>query len=1015
MIEQKTATAPDVQRAEPTPSTGKDDPATQSIRFLSAIFLPGDCVMLRPIETWTEDGKKRSRVDYRATQHRTLGTRNSKGVWRPWPEGLVRFLEAVKRRAAERHTNVLFGTCPRLGSGGQYGQAWQIRVVRTLWVDVDDCGVAEALERCKKAGLPKPSIVVNSGNGAHLYWLLSEPYLVDDVDAPPAVRTEFTDQGEGKKKKARKYIKGPDGEKLYLDLPANRQELSPKAIRAQDVLAGIAAAVDGDHTQDLSRMLRVPGTMNRKNERSGAKPVPCELVECDPQRRYPFSEFEKFADTSPARKEREKIAKVKLPTVRKPSAGKLDKFNRLILACDTADDGTRSEADWALVKFAIEKGLDRAEVWQHVRSIGKFIEGGRRYFDQTWDKAAQHTRQKIYTQVSRNGASKDGATAKVNTTTPAGNRPAITIDVDEMRVNDEAVAALAKVDGVYQRAGMLVHVTRGSKPPRGLTRPQGAPTIGIMPIPTLREKLASAAAWMKPKSEGEVQPASPPDWSVRAVHARGYWNEIPHLENVVETPTLRSDGTILDKPGYDESSGLLYQPNSKFPPIPNQPTQADAKEALAALRDVVVDFPFAEESYEAAWMAGLLGPLARHAIAGPIPAVAIDANTTGAGKTKLADCISAIATGRPIARSSAPGTDDEARKLITATALDGTPLVLIDNIVGAFGSASFDAAFTGTSWRDRILGESRVTRDLPLITCWFLTGNNPVYKGDIHRRILHIRLESHVEYPEKRTDFKRKKLMGWLHQERGRLAVAALTVLRAYCAAGRPDVDLEPWGSFEEWSALIRGAIVWAGMPDPAKTRANLTEQADRDRNVLQLLLEGLQEADPTGSGLTTAAIIEIANERDHRPEALHNAIEELTTAPGGKITTRSLGMKLNHLRQRVVGGRYLDKKPRTRGVWWLVCSVEKCRTSRTNRTNLLTPWEKINSLSNREENICGPGGKEISPVSPTSPVATTGGSLCTDHTWVDVPAGDDRVKVECSKCGKLYGYRRPETQQQKD
>ena len=79
--------------------------------------------------------------------------------------------------------------------------------------DIDNCKPDEARERCKAAGPPEPSGIVASGNGAHLYWFLSEPYLIDDVGTPPPVFTDFIDQGDGKKKKRRKYLKGADGKK----------------------------------------------------------------------------------------------------------------------------------------------------------------------------------------------------------------------------------------------------------------------------------------------------------------------------------------------------------------------------------------------------------------------------------------------------------------------------------------------------------------------------------------------------------------------------------------------------------------------------------------------------------------------------------------------------------------------------------------------------------------------------------------------------------------------------------
>lgn len=70
------------------------------------------------------------------------------------------------------------------------------------------------------------------------------------------------------------------------------------------------------------------------------------------------------------------------------------------------------------------------------------------------------------------------------------------------------------------------------------------------------------------------------------------------------------------------------------------------------------------------------------------------------------------------------------------------------------------------------------------------------------------------------------ELYDWIPKNRGRLISAALTILKAYEAAGRPDVKLTPYGSFNEWSALVRAALVWVGHTDPCQTRTRL-EGAD--------------------------------------------------------------------------------------------------------------------------------------------------------------------------------------------
>ena len=144
--------------------------------------------------------------------------------------------------------------------------------------------LTEARERIAKAGLPPPSIIVNSGNGVHLYWLLEEPYLIDDAGDPPAVEIEWIQTPDGRKKPRKYFLE--NGDRVYLDQRRHVSRLSPKAEHLHDVLAGIAKALGGDHTTDLSRLLRLPGPLNRKDQRSGREPVPTALVECEPSRRY---------------------------------------------------------------------------------------------------------------------------------------------------------------------------------------------------------------------------------------------------------------------------------------------------------------------------------------------------------------------------------------------------------------------------------------------------------------------------------------------------------------------------------------------------------------------------------------------------------------------------------------------------------------------------------------------------------------------------------------------------------
>ena len=90
-----------------------------------------------------------------------------------------------------------------------------------------------------------------------------------------------------------------------------------------------------------------------------------------------------------------------MPTPRKLSPTKRDKFSELLLACDTAEVGQRSEADFALCCFAIKSGMSKTEVWADVHRIGKFAEDGERYFERTWTAAENEVRSWLLTRVEK--------------------------------------------------------------------------------------------------------------------------------------------------------------------------------------------------------------------------------------------------------------------------------------------------------------------------------------------------------------------------------------------------------------------------------------------------------------------------------------------------------------------------------------------------------------------------------------------------------------------------------------
>ncbi|MBC7855087.1 MAG: hypothetical protein IAF94_16780 [Pirellulaceae bacterium] len=546
-------------------------------------------------------------------------------------------------------------------------------------------------------------------------------------------------------------------------------------------------------------------------------------------------------------------------------------------------------------------------------------------------------------------------------------KPEIKMSPEEHKVADEAVAALAKLGSLYQWARSLVETAKDAKPPVAVSRQPGGMYPPAISEAGMWDKLSQAASFFQEiEIEGvkEKRYIAPPTRIAKIILARTQWKDIPTLEGIVHAPVFLADGTVLATPGYCQKSGL-YLEDGEFPAVPESPILDDAKRARDELLEIVCDFPFATEAHRAAWLAMAITPSARHAIDGCVPLGAFDANIPGSGKSKGADCIGMIHLGRELPRTSAPVTDDEFRKRITATLLAGDPLMLIDNIAGVLGCSSLDAVLTGTTWTDRLLGVSKMTGTLQAKTIWLATGNNLVFGADLSRRVLHIRLDSKEENPEERHGFRHPQLLPWVRQNRGRLAAAAVTLLRAYHVAGRPSMKLKEWGGFEGWSNLVRNAVVWAGMSDPGETRQEVRQQSDNSAAFIRQLLAAWELADPNGHGLSVSQAI---TDAAHIPE-LQSVFAEIGT-PGKPPNPRSIGMKLNHMKGRVAGGKCLKRREGSGHIaFWSVQAVENQGTKGTKGTNPSPSYAGENEIQKAmigKQIACEGAG--ISPLSPPSP-----------------------------------------------
>ncbi|MBS0198275.1 MAG: hypothetical protein JSR77_16100 [Planctomycetes bacterium] len=601
-------------------------------------------------------------------------------------------------------------------------------------------------------------------------------------------------------------------------------------------------------------------------------------------------------------------------------------FSALWSGDTSAYHGDDSAADLALCNhLAFWTGRDAARMDRLFRRSGLFREkwdeqrGARTYGQMTIALAIEGCTD-VYTGAVREAVAE------------GDSRPQIVLGMEESASADEVIAALGAEPELFKRGHKLVRPLYAADDDRHVKRGHDAVVIGQVPLPTLREFISRNVILLEPNGQGGYKPARPKRWLVAAIDARGEWKAIRPLEAVATVPFLRPDGTVCCKAGYDHATGVLYKPSGAFPDIKERPSLEDIKAAVETLFDIVGDFHFHGEWGRAAWLASLLTPLARHAFRGPAPLFLIDANVRGAGKSLLAKVTGIIAQGHECAASGYAHEPAEMRKLITSIALAGDAIVLLDNVQGPFGNASLDRALTTEMWNDRLLGKNEQAT-VRLNTTWYATGNNIAVVGDTARRIVHIRLNVPEERPEERCDFKYPNLLETVRANWRNLARAGLTILRGFCEKGRPRANLKPFGGFEPWSDLVRGAVEWATKTDPCDRSLLCDAGGDGELEAVLALMNAWESYCEDGCGVITDLIDSLFGEGGgsggsggDAAAAMRAAIRDFTGVGANETPNpRQFGARLRDIRERVVDGKRFTIHPTRKsrnGLVWQLASV---------------------------------------------------------------------------------------------
>lgn len=235
---------------------------------------------------------------------------------------------------------------------------------------------------------------------------------------------------------------------------------------------------------------------------------------------------------------------------------------------------------------------------------------------------------------------------------------------------------------VFQNCGRLANIIRlPEKRTYGkIEFEKSTPVINPLDIDSLTTLALKFASWEKLDSRTKAYiPANPPKPVIgNLASSKGFWS-FPPLEGLVTCPIIRFDGTVLDKSGYDEETGLYAVfSQEQFKGLSENPDYSMAEESHGILLDALSEFPFRTEIDRAVALAAILTTAIRQSIP-HAPLFAFSAPCPGTGKTALANLISIIATGMEAPAFNYTPDPDEMKKALFSILSTGTPVLLIDN------------------------------------------------------------------------------------------------------------------------------------------------------------------------------------------------------------------------------------------------------------------------------------------------------------------------------------------------
>jgi hypothetical protein len=491
-------------------------------------------------------------------------------------------------------------------------------------------------------------------------------------------------------------------------------------------------------------------------------------------------------------------------------------------------------------------------------------------------------------------------------------KPIIRVSGGELhRIVDRAEQELARSGKYYQRGGLIVSIS--VDPATGESH--------IIPTskPAMTRALSCSAVWQRyDKRSDELVMCDPPERHCIVLFDAQTYAHMPPLAGIARQPYMRASGQIVSTAGYDTDSAMFGVFDARRFSIPDNPGKADATTALARLSELLNEFTFAAACDRSAALAMLLTAAIRPSLP-HVPMFHVRAPVMGSGKSFLCKLATAIATPAPPSPVSFPDSEEECGKLLLALLLKSPAVIEFDDL--STDLLPFDklkTAITEESISGRILGVSK-DATVSTRTLFLSSGNNVGPIKDMCRRVLTINIDPMCATPATRH-FKRPNLLNEVRTHRGKFVSDALTIVKAWALAGRPESDAAPLASFSDWSGYCRHSLMWLGLPDPVATLfAQMSDDPDAE------LLGRLMQAWLAELGAAAAGVRDLVARAEFAPGGeLSSVVREIAEERGGGINRNRLGWWIKRHEGRFVDERRIipDKTAGGNAKVWRIVSV---------------------------------------------------------------------------------------------